>query len=75
MKKINVVGTSGSGKSTFSRLLAHKLSYPHLEMNAMFGKPNWTEPSDEEFFSELESQLSKSEWVLDGNYNRTSAIK
>lgn len=75
MKKINVVGTSGSGKSTFSRLLARKLQYPHLEMDAMFWKPNWTESPDEEFFAELQSQLSVPEWVLDGNYNRTRAIK
>lgn len=75
MKKINVVGISGSGKSIFSRLLADRLNYPHLEMDALFWKPNWTESTDEEFFAELKNQLSKSEWVLDGNYNRTKVIK
>ena len=43
MKRINVVGTSGSGKSTFSQVLANKLNYPYLEMDAMFWKPNWQE--------------------------------
>lgn len=75
MKKINVVGTSGSGKSTFSRILATKLSYPHLEMDAMFWKPDWQESSDEEFFTALKSCLSQDKWVLDGNYNRTVDIK
>ncbi|MFC3024197.1 shikimate kinase [Vibrio zhugei] len=75
MKRINVIGTSGSGKSTFSRRLANALNYPYLEMDAMFWKPNWQESSDEEFFDTLTEQLSAEYWVLDGNYHRTAAIK
>lgn len=75
MKKINVIGTSGSGKSKFSRMLAEKLGYPYLEMDAMFWKPNWKESTDEEFFAKLKVQLKQDNWVLDGNYNRTLAIK
>ena len=75
MKKINVVGTSGSGKSTFSRTLAAKLGYPYLEMDAMFWKSDWQESSDDEFFAKLKSRLSQETWVLDGNYNRTIDIK
>lgn len=75
MKKINVVGTSGSGKSTFSRMLATRLGYPYLEMDAMFWRANWQESSDEAFFAKLENSLSQDRWVLDGNYNRTVDIK
>ena len=75
MKKINVVGTSVSGKSTFSRMLATRLGYPYLEMDTMFWKPNWQESTDEEFFAKLNSALSQERWVLDGNYNRTVDIK
>ncbi|MGP9687995.1 shikimate kinase [Psychrobacter sp. AOP22-C1-C5] len=75
MKKINVVGTSGSGKSTFSRMLAKKLDYPYLEMDAMFWRANWQESSDEEFFAKLQQYLSQDRWVLDGNYHRTVDIK
>jgi adenylate kinase family enzyme len=75
MKRINVIGTSGSGKSTFSRMLASELKYPYLEMDALFWKPNWQESSDEEFFANLADRLSDEKWVLDGNYNRTAEIK
>lgn len=75
MNKINVVGTSGSGKSTFSRTLATKLGHPYIEMDAIFWKANWQESSDAEFFSVLENSLSQDTWVLDGNYNRTAEIK
>ncbi|MFQ2148744.1 adenylate kinase [Aeromonas jandaei] len=75
MKRINVVGTSGSGKSTFSQVLANKLNYPYLEMDAMFWKPNWQGSTDEELFSTLKRKLADEHWVLDGNYNRTVPIK
>ncbi|WP_435236494.1 AAA family ATPase [Psychromonas sp. PT13] len=75
MKRINVIGTSGSGKSTFSRKLSEKLNYPYLEMDKMFWKPNWVEASDQEFFTTLTNQISQPSWVLDGNYNKTASIK
>ncbi|MFQ2346871.1 MULTISPECIES: (d)CMP kinase [Aeromonas] len=75
MKRINVVGTSGSGKSTFSQVLANKLNYPYLEMDAMFWKPNWQGSTDEELFATLKRKLADEYWVLDGNYNRTVPIK
>ncbi|MFD2176408.1 adenylate kinase [Veronia pacifica] len=75
MKKINVVGTSGSGKSFFSKQLAEKLGVPYLEMDAIFWKPNWQMSSDEEFFANLSTALERDAWVLDGNYNRTRPIK
>lgn len=75
MKRINVIGTSGSGKSTISRSLASELDYPYLEMDAIFWKPNWEESSDEEFFANLKDKLTGENWVLDGNYNRTAQIK
>ncbi|MCG8710538.1 (d)CMP kinase [Brenneria sp. 4F2] len=73
--KINVVGTSGSGKSTIASELARRLGIPYIEMDALFWRENWQETPDSEFFPRLESALAPACWVLDGNYNRTRAIK
>ncbi|QTF08884.1 AAA family ATPase [Brenneria izadpanahii] len=73
--KINVVGTSGSGKSTIARALAHRLGIPYIEMDALFWRENWQETPDSEFFPRLETALAQKDWVLDGNYNRTRSIK
>ena len=70
-----MIGTSGSGKSSFARQLAAALKIPYLEMDRLYWKPNWQEPNDEEFFSILEQALSGDAWVLDGNYTRTTHIK
>lgn len=75
MKKINIVGTSGSGKSTFAKRLAQRLNYPYIEMDSLFWQPNWQGLDDAVFFPLLEEKLSRETWVLDGNYNRTLAIK
>jgi len=73
--RINVVGTSGSGKSTFARRIADKLNVPYVEIDALYWKPNWTTSPDEEFFPRLEAALCSDHWVLDGNYDRTRSIK
>ena len=70
-----MIGTSGSGKSSFARQLAAALKIPYREMDRLYWKPNWQEPNDEEFFSILEHALSGDAWVLDGNYTRTTHIK
>ena len=75
IRRINVIGTSGSGKSTFGRSLAQTIQAPYLEMDNLYWKDNWEEPSDEMFFSDLEQALRGDSWVLDGNYSRTTPLK
>jgi adenylate kinase family enzyme len=73
--RVNVVGTSGTGKSTFARQLAQALGHPYIEMDALFWGPNWTQATDEAFFARLATSLSQPTWILDGNYDRTIGIK
>lgn len=73
--RINIVGTSGSGKSTFARELSGLTGFPYIEMDKLFWKPHWQESSDEEFFAKLKQSLACESWILDGNYTRTIPIK
>ncbi|WP_299380777.1 hypothetical protein [uncultured Kiloniella sp.] len=75
MKRINVIGTSGSGKSTVARNLASILDCPHVEMDIFHWKPNWKNASKKEFLSDIVESTSGLSWVLDGNYNHTQSIK
>lgn len=70
-----MIGTSGSGKTTFGRRLSEVLDLPFLEMDALFWGPGWSFPDDPEMFSRLEAALEGEDWVLDGNYTRTREIK
>src|SRR5215813_2841298 len=74
--RVNVIGTSGSGKSTFSRRLAAILGVPYIEMDRLHWRPNWQAASDAEFLGALRAALDAACWVLDGNYyTRTTPIK
>lgn len=74
-KRINVVGTSGSGKSTFAQRLAERMQVPYVELDELNWQPNWTEAVDEVLFSRLEDALQGDAWVLDGNYKKTIPVK
>ncbi|WP_431223092.1 shikimate kinase [Serratia sp. L9] len=75
--KINVVGTSGSGKSTVARQLAQKLAVPYIEMDRLYWQPDWQGTDDEEFLMRIEQALAVAAlgWVLDGNYKRSKIVK
>ena len=71
MKKILVIGNSGSGKSTFARKL-HRATGLHLfHLDLVWHLPDKTNISREEFDTRLEEILALKEWIIDGNYQRT----
>ncbi|MDA9064317.1 hypothetical protein N9514_00300 [Pseudomonadales bacterium] len=75
MKRVNVIGSSGSGKSTFSRELAAALRVRHIEMDAIHWLPDWRELNDELFAEQLNQALAADSWILDGNYARFNDLK
>lgn len=77
MKYINVVGTSASGKSTFSKTLANALNLTYIELDNLFWLDDWKGSSDDLFFDKLLASLEAAPYgyVIDGNYTRTIPIK
>lgn len=62
--KINIIGTSGSGKSTFSRRIAEALAIPYIEMDRLYWRANWQGTPDDEFLATTEKALAASpDWV------------
>ena len=69
-RRIVVVGTSGSGKTTFALELAGRLGLPHVELDALHHGPNWYQPSAHEFRATIEDELfSLDGWVCCGAYH------
>ena len=73
--KINVIGTTGSGKSTLSKRLASELRIPFVELDSLFWREGWKGISHEELCASLKEALSGPSWVVDGNYKKTEFIK
>lgn len=69
-RRIAVVGTTGSGKTTLARTLAERLQLRHIELDALFWGPNWTSVEPEEFRARISGAIAAAPdgWVTDGNY-------
>jgi adenylate kinase family enzyme len=71
MKRVVVVGSGGSGKSTFSRELGEITGLPVIHLDALYWKPNWiTTPSDE-WADIVRREVEKPVWIMDGNFGGT----
>ncbi len=69
-RRINVVGTCGSGKTTVARSLATRLSLPYVEIDALFWRPGWEGAGDAELRAAVGDAAAGEAWVIDGNYSR-----
>ena len=68
--RIAVLGTTGSGKTTFAQKLAHRLGLPCVELDALFWEPNWVESEIDVFRQRVAEAIDGDAWVIDGNYSK-----
>lgn len=68
-KRIVVIGTTSSGKSTLANSLAKKIGADCIDLDYLHWEPNWTEAPDEVFRERVEKAVSVESWVVAGNYH------
>lgn len=67
-----LVGSTGSGKSTFARALAARIGAPYIELDALNWDPNWTNLSQvdpERLRERVRGAIAADAWTCDGNYS------
>jgi len=68
-KRVSVVGSSGSGKTTFASEIANIIDAKHIELDAIHWRQGWQEIPEDEFRDIISLETSGESWVIDGNYS------
>lgn len=68
-RRIAVIGTSGSGKTSFSKRVASTISAPRVELDALFHEPGWVPAQPGVFRARVSAAIATPAWVTDGNYS------
>ena len=68
MQRVLVMGSSGSGKSTFAMRLSEITGIPFVSLDALFWKPGWVKSDKAEFQERVTEAARQPRWIMDGNF-------
>jgi adenylate kinase family enzyme len=75
MRRVLVIGSGGSGKSTFARLLGAQLNVEVIHLDKVYWRPGWVETPKDEWRIKVEELVKRESWVMDGNYSGTLELR
>lgn len=75
MKKILVIGSGGSGKSTVATRLGALLDLEVTHLDKLFWRPGWSKRAPEEWLQIVTDLTNRDSWILDGNYSGTLDLR
>ena len=66
MKKIFIIGISGTGKSEIGRKIAERTNITLHHMDAIIWSPNWTETTSDLICTALTKITAAEKWIVEG---------
>ena len=74
LRRVVVIGSSYSGKTTLAKQIAGELGAQHIELDAIHWMPNWVQRPPEELRKLTAVAVARDRWVVDGNYQSVRDI-
>ena len=75
MRKVLVIGSGGSGKSTFARHMGQLFNIKVIHSDTHYWKPGWLETPKAEWLKTVEDLVKRNSWIIDGNYSGTLDLR
>src|SRR5262245_33285650 len=71
MRRVMVIGSCGTGKSTLARNVGARLGLPVIHLDSEYWRPGWVDPTPHEWRAQVAALATRDAWVMDGNYSGT----
>lgn len=72
MKRVAIIGSSGTGKSTLARRLHEETGLPLIYLDREFWRAGWVFENSESNINRVIDRFNgEDEWIVDGNYSST----
>ena len=75
MRRINIIGSGGAGKSTLARRLGALTGLEVLHLDALFWRAGWQETPRPEWRERVARLAARDAWIMDGNFGATLDIR
>ncbi|MCB9355170.1 MAG: hypothetical protein H6575_11445 [Lewinellaceae bacterium] len=75
MKRVLVLGSGGSGKTTFSGKLAKATGLPLHHLDAHYWRADWVATPEPQWRERVAALVGQDEWIIDGSYGGTLDLR
>jgi adenylate kinase family enzyme len=75
VQRVVVLGSGGSGKSTFAETLAAATGLPLFHLDEYYWRPGWVQTPTEEWRVIQSGLVAHECWIIEGNYSGTYDLR
>lgn len=69
MRRIIVVGSQGSGKTSLALELGRTLALPVVHLDVLYWRPGWTPSDKASFRTRVAEAIAADQWIVDGSFS------
>ncbi|MBI1818039.1 MAG: AAA family ATPase [Deltaproteobacteria bacterium] len=68
MRRVAIIGSGGTGKSTLATLVSQRTGLPVVHLDPLFWRREWTQAPRDESLRDFDAVIARDRWILDGNF-------